>query len=150
MDVVQTGWSATWELVFFEVLTTKAQQEAIDNIQCLLEQLLNNQNTNANHDKTFDSNLQEEKNLNENAYKDEQQHSKETSSGDAKVIKGIHDQITSLAQRNVLKKVRVAHPYPLEWDSVPIHQISSSWCIHMMARAHGTSISITSDPKLAI
>jgi len=92
----------------------KAQQEAIDNIQRLLKQLLTNQNTNANHEKTSDSNLQEKQNLNEYTHKDEQQHSKETSSIDAEVIKGIQEQISSLAHWVELKKVRMTHPYPLE------------------------------------
>ena len=43
----------------------------------------------------------------------------EGSSIDAKVIKGIQAQIASLAQRDELKKVGVARPYLLEWDSVP-------------------------------
>ena len=44
--------------------------------------------------------------------------SKESSSIDAEVIKGIQAQITSLAQRDELKKAGM-HLYPLEWDSVP-------------------------------
>ena len=84
-----------------------------------MKQLLTNQNTNANHEKTSDSNLQEKQNLNEYTHKDEQQHSKETSSIDAEVIKGIQEQISSLAHWVELKKVRMTHPYPLEWDSVP-------------------------------
>jgi len=45
--------------------------------------------------------------------------SKESSSNDAEVIKGIQAQIASLAQRDELKKIGIMHPYPLEWDSVP-------------------------------
>jgi len=40
--------------------------------------------------------------------------SKESSSIDTEVIKGIQAQITSLAQRDELKKVGMIHPYPLE------------------------------------
>ena len=45
--------------------------------------------------------------------------SKESSSMDAEVLKGIQAQIASLTQRDELKKVRTVHSYPLEWDSVP-------------------------------
>jgi len=38
---------------------------------------------------------------------------------DAEVRKGIQAQIASLTQRDELKKVGVARPYPLELDSVP-------------------------------
>jgi len=44
--------------------------------------------------------------------------SKESFAIDADVIKGIHAQITSLAQRDELKKVGMMRPYLLEWDSV--------------------------------
>ena len=42
--------------------TTRAQQKALDNIQHLLEQLPTNQNPNANHEGTSDSNHQEDEN----------------------------------------------------------------------------------------
>jgi len=45
--------------------------------------------------------------------------SKESSSIDAEVIKGIQAQITFLTQRDELKKVGMTRPYLQEWDSVP-------------------------------
>ena len=45
--------------------------------------------------------------------------SKESSSIDAEVLKGIQAQIASLAQRDELKKAGAVRSYPLEWDSVP-------------------------------
>jgi len=45
--------------------------------------------------------------------------SKESSSIDAEVLKGIEAQIASLTQRDELKKACMIRPYPLEWDSVP-------------------------------
>ena len=38
---------------------------------------------------------------------------------DAEVLKGIQAQITSLTQRDELKKVGAVCSYPLEWDSIP-------------------------------
>jgi len=61
-------------------------------------------------------------NHNEEHNDDEQpktEKSKENSSIDAEVLKGIQAQIASLAQRDELKKVGTTRPYPLEWDSVP-------------------------------
>jgi len=87
--------------------TSKVQQEALDNIQQMLAQLLtnlNNNNTGSNH--------------NEKEHNDDEQpkaeKSKESSSIDSEVIKGIQAQIASLTQRDELKKVGITHPYPLE------------------------------------
>jgi len=91
---------------------SKAQQEALNNIQQMLAQLLTNRNNNdtgSNHNK-------------EEHHNDEQpmtEKSKESSSMDAKVFKGIQAQIASLTQRDELNKVGAVRPYPLEWDSVP-------------------------------
>ena len=92
--------------------TSKAQQEALDNIQQILVQLL----TNRKNDNTSSNHKNEESNNNEPPKTD---HSKEGSSIDAQVIKGIKAQITSLAQRDELKKVGAVRPYPLVWDSIP-------------------------------
>ena len=92
--------------------TSKTQQEALDNIQQMLAQLLNNQNNNdtgSNHD--------EEEHLSNEQPRMEK--SKEGSSLDAEVLKGIQAQVASLAQWDELKKVGTVRPYPLEWDSVP-------------------------------
>ena len=58
----------------------------------------------------------EEENVDNEPPKFEQ--SKEGSSVDADVIKGIQAQIASLVQRDELKKVGMTHSYPLEWDLV--------------------------------
>jgi len=63
--------------------TFKAQQEALDNIQQILVQLL----TNRNNDNTTGSNHKNEENNNNEPPKTN--HSKESSSIDAEVIKGI-------------------------------------------------------------
>ena len=91
--------------------TSKAQQEALDNIQQMLAQLLTNRNKNdsgSNH--------------NEEEYNDDEQpnteKSKENSSVDAEVLRGIQAQIASLTQRDELKKIEAVRPYPLEWNSV--------------------------------
>ena len=92
--------------------TSKTQQEALDNIQQMLAQLLSNRNNNdagSNHD--------EEEHFSNEQPKPEK--SKEGSSLDAEVLKGLQAQIASLAQRDELKKVGAVRPYPLEWDSVP-------------------------------
>ena len=78
----------------------------------MLAQLLNNRN----NDDNTDSNHDDEKNLNNEPLKAER--SKEGSSIDVEVIKDIQAQIASLAQRDELKKVGMARPYLLEWDSV--------------------------------
>ena len=92
--------------------TFKTQQEALDNIQQMLAQLLNNRNNN-----DIESNHDEEEHLSNEQPRTEK--SKEGSSLDAEVLKGIQAQIASLTQRDELKKVGTVHPYPLEWDSVP-------------------------------
>ena len=92
--------------------TSRTQQEALDNIQQMLAQLLSNRNNNdtgSNHD--------EEEHLSNDQPKTER--SKEGSSLDAGVLKGLQAQIVSLTQRDELKKVGTVRPYPLEWDSVP-------------------------------
>ena len=90
---------------------SKAQQEALNNIQQILAQLLTNWNNNdarSNH--------------NEEEHNDDEQpktkKSKESSSIDAEILKGIQAQIASLTQRDELKKAGMTRPYPLEWDSV--------------------------------
>ena len=70
--------------------TSKAQQEALDNIQQILAQLLTNRNNNDSG-----SNYNEEEHNDNEQPKIEK--SKESSSIDAKVLKGIQAQITSLA-----------------------------------------------------
>jgi len=92
--------------------TSKAQQEALDNIQKILIQLL----INRKNDNTTGSNHKSEENNNNEPLKIG--YSKEGSSFDAKVIKGIQAQIASLAQRDELKKVGAVRPYPLVWDSI--------------------------------
>ena len=71
--------------------TFKAQQEALDNIQQILIQLLTNQK----NDNTTGSNHENEENNNNEPPKTD--HSKEGSSIDAEVIKGIQAQSASLA-----------------------------------------------------
>jgi len=78
--------------------TSKAHHEAFDNIQQMLTQLLINRN---NNDTGSDHN-EEEHHSNEQPKAEK---SKESSSLDAEVIKGIQAQIASLAQRDELKKV---------------------------------------------
>jgi len=73
----------------------------------MLAQLLTNQNTN-----DIGNNHNDEEHNNDEHPKTEK--SKEISSIDAEVIKGIHTQIASLAQRDELKKVGMTRPYPLE------------------------------------
>ena len=73
----------------------------------MLAPLLNNWNNNdtgSNHD--------EEEHLSNEQPRTEK--SKEGSSLDAEVLKGIQAQIASLAQRDELKKVGAVRPYPLE------------------------------------
>jgi len=87
--------------------TSRAQQEALDNIQQMLVQLLVNwniNNTGSNHD--------EEEHNNDERPKTEK--SKEIFSIDAMVIKGIQAQIASLSQRDELKKVGMTRPHSLE------------------------------------
>ena len=87
--------------------TSKAQQEALDNIQQMLTQLLINTKSNQN----------EKEHHNDEQPKTEK--SKKSSSMDVEVLKGIQAQIASLTQKDELKKVGVVRPYPFEWDSVP-------------------------------
>ena len=84
--------------------TFKVQQEGLDNIQCMLTQLL----TNRNNDDTTSSNHDEEENNNNEPPKTEK--SKESSSIDVEVIKGIQTQVASLSQRDELKKVGMTRP----------------------------------------
>jgi len=89
------------------VQISRTQQETLDNIQRMLTQLLtnrNNEENSENHDWKEENKTLEDSNI------------KESSSIDAEVIKGIQAQIASLAQWDELKKVRMTHPYLLEWD----------------------------------
>jgi len=80
-------------------------KQALDNIQRMLSQLMKNRN----NEDDFDNRDRKEENR-----KDEvEEHSKESSSINVEVIKGIQ------AQRDKLKKARMTHPYPLEGDSIP-------------------------------
>ena len=92
--------------------TSRAQQEALDNIQQILVQLLVNWNIN-----NTGSNHNEEEHNNDERPKTEK--SKESSLIDVEVIKGIQTQVASLTQRDELKKVEITHHYPLEWDFIP-------------------------------
>jgi len=69
--------------------TSRAQQEALENIQQMLAQLLVNRNTN-----DTGSNLDEEENNKDECLKTEK--SKESSLIDVEVIKGIQTQVASL------------------------------------------------------
>ena len=93
--------------------TFKAHQAALDNIPHMLVQILNNWN----NDDTAGSNHDEKEHPNTGPPKTEKL--KESSIVDADVIKGIQAQITSLTQRDELKKIGMMRPCPLEWDSVP-------------------------------
>jgi len=82
--------------------TSRTQQEALENIQHLVNQNIND--TGSNHNEyNNDKHPKTEK-------------SKEISSIDAEVIKDIQAQIASLTQRDELKKVGMMRPYLLEWD----------------------------------
>ena len=123
--------------------TFKVQQEALDNIQCMLTQLL----TNRNNDNTTGSNHDEEENNNNEPPKTE--HSKKGTSIDIEVIKGIQAQIASLAERDELKKAEVTRLYLLEWDSVPYPPKFKPPTLHTYdGESSPTSISITSSCKL--
>jgi len=93
--------------------TSKAQQEALDNIHQILVQLL----TNWNNNNTTGSNHKNEENNNNKPPKTD--HSKEGSSIDAQMIKGIKAQITSLTQRDELKKVGQSVLIP--WYGIQSH-----------------------------
>jgi len=73
----------------------------------MLAQLLINRNNN-----DIGSNHNEEEHHSNDRPKTEK--SKESSSLDAEVLKGIQAMIASLAQRDELKKVGTVRPYPLE------------------------------------
>jgi len=88
--------------------TSRAQQAALENIQQMLVQFLNNRN----NDDTTSSNHDEEENPNNEPPKNEK--SKGSSAIDADIIKGIQAQIASLTQRDELKKVGITRLYPLE------------------------------------
>ena len=123
---------------------SRAQQAVLENIQQMLAQLLNN----LNNDDTTSSN-QDEENLNNEPPKIER--SKEGSTVDAKVIKGIHTQIASLAQRDELKDVGMTRPYPLEQNSVPHPLKFKPPMLHSTAgRAHRINTSITFGRKLVM
>jgi len=89
----------------------------------MLAQLLVNRNIN-----DTGSNRDKEEYNNDEHLKTEK--SKESLSVDAKVIKSISAQITSIAQRDELKKVGMMHPFPLEWDSVP-YPPNSTYVAHV-------------------
>jgi len=78
----------------------------------MLAQLLTSRNNN-----DIGSNYNEEEHNDDEQLKTDK--SKENSSIDVEVLKGIQAQIASLAQRDELKKADMTRPYPLEWDSVP-------------------------------
>ena len=110
----------------------------------MLAQLLTNRNNNDTR-----SNHKEEEHNDDEWPKTKK--SKESSSNDVEVIKGIQAQIASLIQRNELKKVGMTRPYPL--NRIQCHTRRSSSHLHyirMMVRAHRTNISITCCPKLVI
>ena len=82
--------------------TFRAQQEALDNIQQMLAQLL----TNRNNNDTGSNHNEEERNDDE---RPKTEKSKESFSIDVEVIKGTRVQIASLAQRDELKTVSYTH-----------------------------------------
>jgi len=91
----------------------------------MLAQLLVNRNTNDTV-----SSRDEEKNNNNEHPKTEK--SKESSSIDAEVIKGIQSQIASVAQRDELKKVGMICPY--SWNGIQCHTHQSSSHLHCTHR----------------
>jgi len=124
--------------------TSKAQQEALDNIQQMLAQLLINRSNNDN-----ESNHNEEEHHSNEQSKTEK--SKEGSSVDAEVLKSIQAQIAFLAQRDELKKVGAVRPYPLNGIQYRTRQNSSHQCyMRMMVKAHQTSTSTTSGLRPAM
>jgi len=104
--------------------TSKTYQEALDNIQQMLAQLLANRNNN-----NAGSNDNEEEHNDDEQPKTEK--SKESSSIDVEVLKGIQAQIASLTQRDELKKASITRPYPFEWDSVPYPPMCKPPTLHM-------------------
>ena len=114
----------------------------MDYNQRMLTQLLKNQNNN-------NTTGNEEENLDNEPPKSEQ--SKEGSSVDADVIKGIQAQIALLAQKDELKKVGMTHLYLLEWDSVSYPPKFKPPMLPMYdGKSYPTSIPITFDLKLII
>ena len=104
----------------------------------MLAQLLTNRNNN-----DTGSNHNEEEHNDDEQPKTEK--SKDSSSVNVEVLKGIQAQIAFLAQRDELKKVGAVRPYPLEWDSAHTHQSSNHQrYIRMMVRARQTSTSTIS------
>jgi len=83
--------------------SSKTQQEALENIQHMLIQLM----TDRNYEENFDNKEWEEENRTP-----ENKNAKESSSSsiDAEVTKRIQTQIASLAQRDELKKVGMTRP----------------------------------------
>jgi len=90
---------------------SRAQQEALENMQQMLIQFLFNRNTND----TGSNRDEEEHNNDEHPKTDKSMES----SIDAEVIKGIQAYIAPLIQRDELKMVGMTRSYPLEWDSMP-------------------------------
>jgi len=124
--------------------TFRTQQESLDNIQQMLAQLLTNQNNNDSG-----SNHNEEEHNDDECPKIEK--SKESSSIDVKIIKGIQTQIASLAQRDELNKVGMTHPYPLEWDLVLYPPKFKPPMLHTYdGKSSSNQHIITSDPRLVM
>ena len=124
--------------------TSMTQQEALDNIQQMLAQLLTNWNNNDT-----------EGNHNGEEHNDDEwpktEKTKESSSIDAEVIKGIQAQIASVAQRDELKKAGMIHPYPLEWDLVAYSPKFKPPTLHTYdGKSSPINIFITSSPRLVM
>ena len=110
----------------------------------MLAQLLTNWNNN-----DTGSNHNEEEHNDDEQPKTEK--SKESSSVDTEVLKGIQAQIASLTQRDELKKVGAVRPYPLEWDSVPYPPKFKPPILHSYdGKSSQISIFTTSDRKLVM
>ena len=73
---------------------SRTQQEALDNIQCMLSQPMKKQN---DEDDSYNRDGEENR-------KEEEEHTKRSSSIDVEVIKGIQTQTPSLAQQDELRK----------------------------------------------
>ena len=118
--------------------TSKAQQEALDNIQQILAQLLTKQN---NDNTTGSNHKNKENNTNEPLKTD---HSKEGSSIDAEVIKDIQAQLKGMNWRKYGQSIFTP------WNGIQSQICQSSShqrCTRMMARAHQISTFTTSDRK---
>jgi len=110
----------------------------------MLAQLLTNQNSN-----DTGSNHNEEEHNDDEQPKTEK--SKESSSTDVEVLKGIQAQIASLAQRYELKKAGMTYSYPLEWDSVSYPLKFKPPMLHTYdGKSSPISISISFDPRLVM